>query len=144
LLESAKISQNRHTLLDELSLSISMIPRKFGCFVRVLLTLCVEKSDVVEHVAPLDFPTDAKLPFAVTELSDDYEDDNDVKVINPLVCHHGLSSGPIPPKENEDFQLGHTDDVSLNPSSADIIDLLDLEQEMAPVKKGNKTLSATR
>jgi hypothetical protein len=72
----------------------------------------------------------------MTNLSDDSEEDDEVKVIDPLPVQLQSTLWCKPDVGSDDLQAGFPNHVTLNPSRADILDQLNARQEIAPDETG--------
>jgi hypothetical protein len=68
----------------------------------------------------------------------DLEDNDNVKVINPLSNLTDIFGPPHPIKEDSSLPKDVQDEGSYNPSTDDILHQLNKLQEIAPEEKGNR------
>jgi hypothetical protein len=68
----------------------------------------------------------------VTDLSDDSQEEDEVKVIDPQPGQLQSTSKCKPEMGSDDLEVGFLDHVTLNPSPGEILDQLNARQEIAP------------
>jgi hypothetical protein len=88
--------------------------------------------DAQAETSPLEVKGKAPVGVIVTKLSDDSDQEDEVKVINPWPVKLDSKLGSKPDVGADWLEGGFPDQVSLNPSLREILDQLNKRQDIAP------------
>jgi hypothetical protein len=90
-----------------------------------------------DEILPLEVRGKAPLGVIVTDLSDDSDEENEVKVINPGPVKLQSTSRCKTDVGSDWLEAGFPDHVTLNPSPGEILDQLNARQEISPDEISN-------
>jgi hypothetical protein len=82
-----------------------------------------------DEILPFEGRGKAPLRVRVANLSDDFEEEDEVKIINPRPVQLQSMLGCKPDVESDDLEAGFPDHVTLNPSPKEILNQLNARQE---------------
>jgi hypothetical protein len=135
LSKSAERTRSLDSSLDQLFHLKSMSPRRCGFSERDSPTILLAEGMTMNPcIGPLPSKGKEKAPL-VTKLSNDSDDDEDVKVIDPPIGPRDSFPEPIPEWLSTPVVDISADEVALDPSNEEILEQLSADQAIAPVER---------